>query len=199
MGELLSDPAAPRDPGDIDLPMPELGDDPSRKPRERRWPIGKGRKRRAADARDVKDDGRRIGQRMKKWFGELPIRANTIEQKQGRPPFRPACGRNAERLAADRYRPNVDAIFSRPVVPGPRPQAPRNRLYANDLHPIDRRHTSQGPAHPHDDAHYPTWWVPALPRPNARGANRASGATSFPRASGCRPGMRPGQPARAVR
>src|SRR5262249_15803237 len=116
MGELLSDPAAPRDPGDIDLPMPELGDDPSGKPRERRWPLGKGRKRRAGGGGDVKGDGRRIGQRMKKWFGELPIRANTIEQKQGRPPFRPACGRNAERLAADRDRPNVDAIFSRAVV-----------------------------------------------------------------------------------
>src|SRR5262249_29076509 len=49
---------------------------------------------------------------MKKWFGELPICANSIEQKQGRPPFRPACGRDAERLAADRDRPNVDAIFS---------------------------------------------------------------------------------------
>ena len=61
MGELLSDPAAPRDPGDIDLPMSELGDDASRKPRERRRPIGKGRKRRATDARHVKDDGCRIG------------------------------------------------------------------------------------------------------------------------------------------
>src|SRR5215468_12215913 len=120
MGELLSDPTAPRDPGDIDLPMSELGDDTSRKPRERRRPIGKARKRRAADARHVKDDGCRIGQRMKKWFGELPIRANTIEQKQGRPPFRPACGRDAERLSADRDSPNVDAIFSPAVVHGRR-------------------------------------------------------------------------------
>src|SRR5262245_6843642 len=69
--------------------MSELGDDASRKPRERRRPIGKGRKRRAADARHVKRDGRRIGDRMKKRFGELPIRANTIEQKQGRPPSGP--------------------------------------------------------------------------------------------------------------
>src|SRR5262249_57138676 len=81
MGELLSDPAAPRDPGDIDLPMSELGDDASRKPRERRRPVRKGRKRRAADARHIKRDGRRI-ERMKKRFGELPIRANTIEQQQ---------------------------------------------------------------------------------------------------------------------
>src|SRR5262249_59928441 len=35
MGELLSDPAAPRDPSDIDLPMPELSDNASCKPRER--------------------------------------------------------------------------------------------------------------------------------------------------------------------
>src|SRR5262249_31274233 len=101
--------------GKMALPMPELGDDPSRKPRGGRWPIGKGRKRRAADARDVKDDGRRIGQRMKKWFGELPIRANTIEQKQGRPPFRPACGRDAERLAA----PTVIVRTSMPSSPAP--------------------------------------------------------------------------------
>src|SRR6516225_5573939 len=57
---------------------------------------------------------------MNKWFGELPIRANTIEKKQGRPPFRPACGRDAEWLAADRDRPNVDAIFSCAVDHGRR-------------------------------------------------------------------------------
>ena len=61
MGELLSDPAAPRDTSDIDLPMPKLSNNASRKPRERRRPIGKGRKRRTADARHVKDDGCRIG------------------------------------------------------------------------------------------------------------------------------------------
>src|SRR5262245_46212267 len=143
MGELLSDPAAPRDPGDIDLPMPELGDDPSRKPRERRWPIGKGRKRRVADARDVKDDGRRIGQRMKNWFGDLPIRANTIEQEQGWPPFGPACRRDAEPLAADHDRSNVDAIFSRAVVHGRRlhrTDAMRMpcTLLIEDIHPGSR-------------------------------------------------------------
>jgi hypothetical protein len=51
MGELLSDPAAPRDRGDIDLPMSELGDDASRKPRERRRPVRKGRERRAVVSR----------------------------------------------------------------------------------------------------------------------------------------------------
>jgi hypothetical protein len=31
MSELLSDPAAPRDAGDVDLPMPKLGDEVGRK------------------------------------------------------------------------------------------------------------------------------------------------------------------------
>src|SRR5262249_5811896 len=57
---------------------------------------------------------------MKKWFGDLPIRANTIEQKQGWPPFGPARRRDAEPLPADHDRPNVDAIFSRAVVHGRR-------------------------------------------------------------------------------
>src|SRR5262249_39605276 len=119
-GNCWAPPAPPGTPSNTALPRPKRSNTASRKPRERRRPIGKGRKRRAADARHVKDDGCRIGERMKKWFGELPIRANTIEQKQGRPPFRPACGRDAERLSADRHRPNVDAIFSRAVVHGRR-------------------------------------------------------------------------------
>jgi hypothetical protein len=47
MGELLSDPAAPRDADDVDLP--KLRDEAGRKPRQRRRPIGDARKRRAAD------------------------------------------------------------------------------------------------------------------------------------------------------
>src|SRR5262249_62002104 len=57
---------------------------------------------------------------MKKRFGELPIRANAIEQKQGWPPFGSVRRRDAEPLPADHDRPNVDAIFSRAVVQGGR-------------------------------------------------------------------------------
>jgi hypothetical protein len=55
---------------------------------------------------------------MKKRFSELPIRANSVEQQQGRPLFWPAHRRDTERLAADQDRSNVDAIFSRTVVHG---------------------------------------------------------------------------------
>jgi hypothetical protein len=39
MRELLSDPATPRDASDVDLPMPELGDEVGRETSERRGPI----------------------------------------------------------------------------------------------------------------------------------------------------------------
>ena len=79
MGELLSDPAAPRDAGNVDLLMAECSDEAGSQPRERRRPRGERRRRRAADARHVKDDRRRIGQRMEKWLGKLPVRADSVE------------------------------------------------------------------------------------------------------------------------
>ena len=57
---------------------------------------------------------------MKKRYGKLPIRADAVEQQQGRPPCWPACRRDPERLTADLDRSNVNAIFSRLVVHGRR-------------------------------------------------------------------------------
>ena len=84
MGELLGDAATPGDAGHIDLAVAELGNHTGGKPRQRRWPVWKGRHGRATDPGDVEDDRRRMCERFKKGFCQLPVRANSVEQQQRR-------------------------------------------------------------------------------------------------------------------
>ena len=81
MRELLRDAATPGDAGYINLAVAELGNQTTGKTRQRRWPVWQRRHRRTADARDVEDDRRRMGERFKEGFCQLPIRANSVEHE----------------------------------------------------------------------------------------------------------------------
>ena len=111
MRELLRDAAAPGDAGHIDLAVSERGNQTSGKPRQRRWPVWKGRQGRATDPGHVEDDRRRIGERFKEGFCQLPIRANSVEQEQRRPITSTMPDRDLERLTADQHLPHLDVAW----------------------------------------------------------------------------------------
>jgi hypothetical protein len=111
MRELLRDAAAPGDAGHIDLAVSERGNQTSGKPRQRRWPVWKRRWGRAADPGHVEDDRRRIGERFKEGFCQLPVGTNSVEQQQrgliaGTMPYR-----DLKRLPAEQDLPHLDVAW----------------------------------------------------------------------------------------
>ena len=116
MRELLRDAAAPGDAGHIDLAVSEFGNQTGGQPRQRRWPVWQGRRGRAADSGHVEDDRRRMRERFKEGFCQLPIRADAVEPEQRRPIAGTMPDRDLERLAADRDMPYPDVAW----LPGSR-------------------------------------------------------------------------------
>jgi len=98
----------------IDLAVSEL--QTGGQPRQRRWPVWQGRRGRAADSGHVEDDRRRMRERFKEGFCQLPIRADAVEQEQRRPIAGTMPDRDLERLAADRDMPYLDVAW----LPGSR-------------------------------------------------------------------------------
>src|SRR5258708_29685629 len=86
MRELLRDSASPGHAGDVDLCVAELGNETGGKPRQRRRAIRQDRPGRTADARHVKDDCRRPRECFEERLRQLPVRPDSVEQQQRRPP-----------------------------------------------------------------------------------------------------------------
>ena len=85
---------------DIDLFMTELFDKAYRQTRDRRRPIRKRGKRRAAHSGYIKNDRFGLFQRSQEWLGKFPIRADSIEYQERRPASRPALDGDLQKLAA---------------------------------------------------------------------------------------------------
>src|SRR2546423_14885978 len=85
MGKLLRQGAAPGHARDIDLFMTELFDKAYGQTRDRRRPIRKRGKRRAAHSGYIKNDRFGLFQRSQEWLGKFPIRADSIEYQE-KPP-----------------------------------------------------------------------------------------------------------------
>ena len=111
MRELLGDAATPGDASHIDLAVAELGNQTGGKPRQRRWPIWNGRHGGAADPGHVEDDRRRMCERFKEGFCQLPIRANSVEHEQRRLIASTMPYRDLERLPADQDLPYLDVAW----------------------------------------------------------------------------------------
>src|SRR5271166_1101847 len=100
MGELLSDPAAPGDAGDVDLMISQLRDKAA-EARDARWTVRQFWQGRAADSRHVENDRRRLGQRLEERLRELPIRPDAVEEQKGRTGIVAALHRDQKLLTAD--------------------------------------------------------------------------------------------------
>ena len=194
MRELLGDAATPGDAGHIDLAVSEFGNERGGKPSQRRWPVRKGRRRRAADPGHVEDDRSRIRERFKEGFRQLPIRANSVEQKQRRLIARTMPYRDLERLPADQDLPDLDFAW----LEGGRnwsPRTVRSPIGAiSAVGAVNQRRRSPGLSQERDGARCQA--IPArqpLHR-SAHAANRANRATSFPCVSRRRRETHPAQP-----